>query len=337
MFTTHQNHAVQSHTTLLLLTAIVLGLVSSTLFGATRNGEQAVPPALLPAGADEAAVPMTGADADSFAADAWEAIAEQHAGHWNEAAAIWRRAAVPQVSELWRHLSVGVAELNLGNLEFADEQLAIAREFDRENPVVRYFIGRLRIKQAAMAQRSADAVPLTGTRLVDGAAADDAPAEPSQSCPGGKSAARLELEAINELETAVTYASRLDLRATLADVRWVVPVPYPISEPAASPTVGELLGSLGADNFAGKSHGLLANLYLNRRQPDQVEYHVDEANSLGIAVPDAYRGAGRLFEELGQSADAFRVYLKAMRQGDGIVAPGAKAVKNLRNVFGELF
>ena len=60
-----------------------------------------------------------------------------------------------------------------------------------------------------------------------------------------------------------------------ADVSWVIPVPYPVSQPLAPPTVGQLLESLGASNLAGKAHGLLAHLYLDHDRPDQAEYHID--------------------------------------------------------------
>lgn len=327
MFTTHQHHAIPRQTTLLLLAASVLGLASSALFGATSD-----PPGLLPPETYEAAVPMNNARVETFVADAWQAIELQNAGKWEDAVTVWGRASAPCESEDWRHLSIGVAQLYLGNLELAEEQFSVALELNRENPAVRYFVGLLRIEQALLAHEYADAILLTGTRLVE-----YVPDQPSPSLESGKTKSRLELEAINELETAVTHSSSLDLGAPLADVAWVIPVPYPVSQPLAPPTVGELLGSLGADNLAGKAHGLLANLYLDHDRPDQAEYHIDEANSLGIVVPYAYRTAGELYEERGQSADAFRVYMKAMKQGDGIITPGTKALRSLGNAFEELF
>ena len=332
MFTTRQNHAVSRHTTLLLVTALVLGLASSALFGATGNREKADPPGLLPPGADETAAPMNNARVETFAADVWQAIELQNAGNWQDAAAIWRQASASCESEVWRHLSIAVAQLYMGDFELADEQFAAAMELDRKNSAVHYFLGLLRMEQAILAHDHADAILLTGTRLVD-----YVPDHTPSSFDHGKAKSRLELEAINELETALTYISGLDLGAPLADVTWVIPVPYPVSQPLAPPTVGELLGSLGADNLAGKAHGLLANLYLDHNRPDQAEYHIDEAVSLGIAVPDAYRMAGELYEERGQSADAFRVFMKAMKQGDGIVTPGSKALRSLGNALEELF
>lgn len=328
MFTTHQPLAVLRHATLLIVTAFVVSLFASTLFGA--NGEKVDPPALLPAGANEAAAPMNIAGPETFAADAWQAIELQNAGKWEQAAAIWERSSPPCEHEVWRHLSIGAAHLYLGRLDFADEQFAAALEFNRENPAVHYFRGLLRIEQAAAAREYADAVLLTGTRLVNYV--------PDQLSPGpdGKAKSRLLLEAINELETAITYTSGLDLSAPLAEVQWVIPVPYPVAEPLVPPTVGELLGSLGADNLAGKAHGLLADLYLDQDNPDQAEYHTDEASSFGIAVPYAYRKAGALYEARGQSSDAFRVYLKAMQQGDGIVTPGTKALRSLGSALEEL-
>jgi len=338
MFTTHQypavppHTAVPAHTTLFLVAAILLGLVASNLWGADIGDKKPVPPGLLPAGTAEAAVPMNEARDESFAASAWKAIEQQNLGNWREAATIWRRAAVPDEGEVWRHLSLGVALLNLGDLDLADEQFTLARELDRENAAVHYFTGLLRMKQAAPATVYYDALPPSETRLVD-----YVPERRSPGSDDGGAKTRRELEAINELETAVTYASRLDLASPLANVRWVVPVPYPMSEAAAPPTVGDLLASLGADNLAGKAHGLLSNLYLGQRQPDQAEYHTDAASSLGVAVPSAYRTAGKLYEARGQDADAFRAYTKAMRQGDGIVAPGAKALRSLGNALGDLF
>jgi hypothetical protein len=131
MFTTHQHHAVPAHTTLLLVTAILLGLAASTLFGATGNGRNADPPALLPPEAYEAAAPMNNVPAATFAADAWEAIEQQNAGRWEEAAAIWERTSAPCESELWRHLSLGVAQLYLGNLEPARVGWGAARQADQ--------------------------------------------------------------------------------------------------------------------------------------------------------------------------------------------------------------
>ena len=42
-------------------------------------------------------------------------------------------------------------------------------------------------------------------------------------------------------------------------------------------------------------------------------------------------------EVQGQTADAFRVYMKAMKQGDGIVTSGTKTLRSLGSALEELF
>lgn len=335
MFTT-QNHAVSTHTkaanpTLLFVTALLLGLVSSSLFAASGD-KPFDPPGLLPHHTDEVATPMNNDGVENFTANAWQAIEHQNAGRWEDAIATWQATAAPCNSEVWRQLSIGVAHLYLGNHDMAAEHFSRAIDLDRENAPVHYFAGLMLLEQASHAREHHDAILLTGTRLVD-----YVPDRPSMTIDNGKAKTRLELEAINELETAITYASALELDLTLADVKWVVPVPYPVAEPLVSPTVGELIGSLGADNLVGKAHGLVANVYLEHGDPSQAEYHIDQAVSRGIAVPYAYRTAGELYEEQGKSTDAFRAYLKAMKQGDGIVTPGTRALRSLGSAFEELF
>ncbi len=335
MFTT-QYHAVPSQTkaanpTLLLVTALLLGLVTSTLFAA--SGDKPVrPPGLLPVGADEVATPMGNDGVESFVANAWQAIENQNAGRWEEAIATWQATSAPCNLEVWRQVSMGVAHLYVDRHDLAAEHFSLALELDKENAAVHYFAGLMLLEKAAVASEFHDAILLTDTRLVD-----YVPDRPSPSLDSGKAKSRLEREAINKLETAITYASEIDIYATLADVQWVVPVPYPVSQPPVSPTVGQLLSSLGADNFSGKAHGLLASLYLDHGDPGQAEYHIDQAISLGIAVPYAYRTAGELYEEQGKSTDAFRAYLKAMKQGEGVVTPGTRALRSLGSAFEELF
>ena len=90
------------------------------------------------------------------------------------------------------------------------------------------------------------------------------------------------------------------------------------------------------EDFTRHWAGVLAQLYLAHSRPDEAENHVDEAHLHGIGVPDGYRQVGALYEEQGRSADAFRAYMKAMRQGEQLAEPGAKPIENLRAAFEDL-
>ena len=329
MFTTNNQQASPVRPKLLILLATALGLIASTSLAANPQDRRV--PGLLPAEAGRVAKPMEAAAQDALANQLWQAVEDQSAGRWQEAIATWERVALPCERQVWRHLSLGVAYLYLDQHAEAAEQLAFAQQYDAENPAVHYFFGLLHLQRADDAMQYSDAVSDRQARLVRHVVGED-----PQTAGLPKVKSRYELEAIGHLETAIEHATHVDFGAPLVPIRWVVPVPYPMTERLAPPTVDDLLASLGADNIAGKAHGMLAQLYLDRSRPDEAEHHTDQAHSCGIAVPYGYRQVGELYEEQGRSTDAFRAYTKAMQHGDRLAKPGAKAFENLRNAFEQL-
>lgn len=328
MFTRQRETDAPTHPTVLFIAATLVGFFATTLLGADVHGPRNEPPGLLPP--MERARPMPTASADQTTAEALFQVLEEHAsGRVQDAASTWRRIDLPQQSEVWRNLGLGVAYLHQDNLDAARKKLAVAQKLDPTNAAVHYFIGLLRLERADQCLEYADAVRDTRTRLISYDKSDRASA-------ASKPKSRYELEAMESLGLAIRYAPDLDYHAPLVPVSWVVHALHPEIGPDAPPTVAELLDALGADNFVGKAHGLLAQLCLDHGRPDEAELHTDEADSHEISVPYGYRQVGELYEEQGRSTDAFRAYMKAMKQGDGLAKPGAKAFENLRKAFEEL-
>jgi tetratricopeptide (TPR) repeat protein len=316
---------------MLLTLATLLGLLASTLLAADAE-PQSTPPRLLPPDAVAASKPMPVPTEERSTDTLWQAIEDHQAGRWEDAIAAWQRVDLPCETEAWRWVGQGVAHLYLGQLDDAADSLTLANQHDSQNAVVHYFAGLLRLEQAEAAREYADALHFDGVRVVS-----HAPGPHRHLAYDGKPKSRYELEAINEFESAIEYASAIDLAAPLVPVRWVATVPYPMTELLAPPTVENLLRALDAENFVGKAHGLLAQLYLDRKSPQEAEHHVEQAGAHGILVPYGFRLVGELYEAQGRSTDAYRAYRKAMQSGDTMAAPRAEAVRDLEDAFEELF
>ncbi len=338
MFTTHQRSTV-SHQALLLGIAALLGLYCSLLFGAeaphaerTRyDGPHDLDPCPgpLPSDVDRIAQPIT--RSASLTATWRGTIAAYRKGRLQDALAGWRRLEIAGEYEVWRDLSLGAAHLYLGELDAAAAHLRVARQTDHENPVVHYFIGLLRREQATTVADNRNAADGSAVRL-----ANHAPHGNWLMLPG-ETRNRLLREAINEFELAIRFAPEFDPSQRL--------VAKAVDQPAAvlgvsgitAPNVGDLLETLGADNFTGKSHGLLAHLYLDRGHPDAAEHHVDQAEQQGIPVPHGYRKVGRMYEAQGRAVDAARAYQKAVARGDELAKPGSTVAEDMRVGFEALF
>ncbi len=258
MFTTQLRTDISINRCLLLAMAIVLGLLASTLWGATISEESASPPKQLPASILDSAKPMPPMTGEMLTHELWQVLEDHHDGRFQSAIDTWEYLSMPPECEVWRQLGLGAAFLKSDQLEEATEALAAAEKCDKENAVTHYFKGLLSLRKAVTAREYPDALLDPGTRLASW---------PSPQSTTSKPKSRHELEAIQHLETSLKYANSVDLKQTLVPVQQVMVVPYPMTTPHVTPpTVGDLLHAFDADNFVGKAHSLLADLYLDENR-----------------------------------------------------------------------
>jgi tetratricopeptide (TPR) repeat protein len=304
--------------------------------GAGNDTDSAGMPERLPMEMQNIAQPMpdiasVSPSDEAPAHDLWQVIRHHEADEFDEAIVAWIRVELPCESEVWRHLGLGVAHLYMRNIEEADMELLLAQDLDPESAPVQYFLGLLRMVQADTAADWPDAERCTQHRLVAHATGKRA-----ASCDSSKCKTRYQLEAMQHLERAIELGVNVDYAATLVPIPWLLQVPYPVIVPVVPPTVGALLDSLRAADFIGKAHAMLARLYLEHGQTDVAERHVDEAVLHGIKILCyGYRAVAQQYEWEGRHSDAFRVYLKEMKAGGGLIRPGIRAFENLRDMMEE--
>ncbi|MCA9249133.1 MAG: hypothetical protein KDA42_18550, partial [Planctomycetales bacterium] len=130
--------------------------------GSISAGEETYAPGLLPGDTASAAQPMH--DGDAVTADDTrlselatpvariERLLQLHrAGHMNLAAHGWQQIDLPLDVEVWRGIAIAAAQLECENLTAAEGALKQAAVFDRENPLIQYYFGLLRLEQALRA------------------------------------------------------------------------------------------------------------------------------------------------------------------------------------------
>lgn len=289
--------------------AILALAATLAMFWAMRTAAAALPePALLPEGIQAARPMPTAVDPN---VKLWQVIELQQAGQPEEALVMWNEVQLPHETEVWQHLAMGVAHLQLGQLDEAAEKLMLAEDLDPQNPVVHYYLGLLRLDQARQAHEWYDAI---------GPAIRFAAHRPHLVAPNTRG--MYELVAMQELETAIANAYALDRGAILMlhnQTATLTLIPA---------TAHDLMVALGCDQFAGQAHNVLGAMYLDRGATDAAEEHMDAAAEAGMAVVFGYEDLGAAYEQQGRHADAARVYLKGIEHAPGVVRPVQKALQN---------
>ncbi len=272
-------------------------------------------PALLPTDAIEAAQPMLteGAPLVDPNVQLWTILGQHQAGLAEEALAGWQKIALPCETEVWRQVAMGMANLQLGNLEAAAEHLDQAEQMEPQNPLVHYYIAILRMDQARHAKEWYDAVGPMTVRL--------AAYRPRDVVPNTKG--MYELNAMQEFEAAIAYAKNLNPTLVLAMPDYRTPATEPVV------TVNDLLPALGADKFEAQAHNMLGAMCLERGALEQAEAHMDAAHAGQLTVIFGYRDLGAAYEHNGRHADATRAYLKGIGNDPGLMYPLQKALENI--------
>jgi tetratricopeptide (TPR) repeat protein len=290
MLLSHPQHRI--HVRALALIAFVLTLsmlAASELHGTTERFRPKQRP------------PPTTANEGFDALTLWQVLKSHRAGDLCDAIVRWQNITLPAESEVWRQIALGSAHLESGNLEQATQNLEAAEKLDVKNPIVHYFLGMSRLEQASMAIDYYDSTGMDSTQMV---------AQPLVPHPK----LLYELAGMMELEIAVKLSKDYDTTAPLAPADWTVPLRYQLDMPMMTPTVGDLLEALGAENYVGRAHSVLGYMYLDRDSLEQAEQHMDSAAGSGIDREIGYRDLARKYRLLGREFDARRVLLKALKQ-----------------------
>jgi tetratricopeptide (TPR) repeat protein len=239
----------------------------------------------------------------------WAVLNEHAAGQPDE---LWGTVDLPQATQQWKLIGIGVAEMQRGNLEAAATYLFAAEELNALNPVTHYYLGLLRLGEARQAKEWYDA---TGPAVVRFAAY-----RPHVVAPNTRG--MYELVAMQEFEEAIANAANLDRAMMLA-------MPDHRVQTTATPvTVADVLKALGCENFEGQAHNMLGAMNLDRGAVDAAEEHMDAAHAAGLQVVFGYRDLGAAFETEGRYGDAARAYLKALENDQGKVLPMKKILEN---------
>lgn len=253
------------------------------------------------------------------AMELWAAL-DLHAEDPAAAREAWETKGLLPPNATWRMVAVGVTYLQTENPGKALELFVEAARRDGDNPVVHYCLGMTRLVQAEKAMQWYDAIGPENTRYV-------AYRGPGDLAPNTKS--MYHLAAIMEFRKTLELMPNLDLGESLMGIDWVVPDEYTLDMPVATPTVGDLLHAVGAENVAGKSHHALGELYVVQGSLAMAEQHLDEAHELGLAVANSYRKLAKEYEREGKNVEAARAYMKALRRTADLTNPMEEVFKNL--------
>jgi tetratricopeptide (TPR) repeat protein len=309
---------------MVLASVIALGVLTSVA-GAADVGKFDREPAPLPVDVANLASPMETPLVEEpppvadLAIRVWQALELQHDQKYDEAITAWQTIDLPCETMVWKQVAMGQAYLATGEMELASGVLVDAKDLDSGNPVVRYFLGLLRLEQAYVAEEWPDAVGPTVTTF--------AAHRPTDVAPNTKS--MYQLTAMMELEQAVKLAP------DVWNDQPLVPTDWP-TRAALAPTVGDLLIAVSADKFEAKAHNMLSYLYLEQGSLETAEGHMDSAAAGGLNVI-GYSDLGEKYAEAGQRTDAARAYVKALKYTPHKVDPARKAWDNLRDAWQEMW
>lgn len=316
-----------------LAAAIALAMVSQ-IYGADVKGDRAIPNLLPPdmeqlAQRLDAKVESQGQSplADELALwnqQLWNVLELHRQGQVEEVIGAWSETPLPCESEVWRYVCLGAAYLQSGQLEDAADMLSAADMLEPDNAVVHYFVGILRLQQAADAREWWEPPPSPAT-LVSWTPSRIAPNTPSM----------YKLAAIAELERTLELAPYLQRDQILIAPGWEDMESQSI--PRLPAIVDDVLVAIGADNFEGKAHNMLGELALGRDWLAQAEYHMDAAADSGLSIVYGYQDLADRYEAEGQYLDAFRACLKQVAHGGEVLEPSRQAYENLRKSLLDLF
>lgn len=289
---------------LLALAAMALVLAAATLAAADPMME----PQLLPGDMREIARPIPAEPVRPFfpeevptrefppaeaAARLWTILEHHRAGRALDAIAGWEQLRLPAETAHWREMAMGAAYLETGDFEGAMAHLENAEQLAARHPVVAYYMGLLRLEQAAAATRVPDGMNAGRDYMVAYTPQEDK--------------AVYEMLALGELRRAAAGATglRLDERLLATDMA--------MEEVIVVPCVGDLLAALGATNFAGKAHHVLFGLHMDRGELIEAELNLDMAAATGMAALYGYRDLAEAYLTMGRDADGLRAAKKDVR------------------------
>lgn len=308
---------------LLAIAAILATFLATRIAGADSR------PALLPPDMDRIAKPMPDSTRPFFPEVGpplrtndpnqvlWRIIELHRMGQADEALAQWQQVDEMCGSEVWRHVAVAAACLQAGDLERAEAALDAALEMEPQNAPAHYFAGLLRLGQAKGAKNWHEMIGPPAVMWI---------ALPAVA-PNTRD--MYELMAMQEFQKAIEFAPELDLAAPLLPDVWAAEdVKY---LPMVTPTVGDLLASLGADRYPARAHNVLGTMFTDRGLFDEAEDHLDAAAADQRVGPTAYRELAAALEGEARYDAAMRVYLKAFRNGDVNLLPAIKVFINAWN------
>jgi hypothetical protein len=305
-----------------VLAAIVLLLMMArSAANAERSLPEANAPARLPATVQLSAEPLPGMPGEvppgfdpamDMVKLVWTVMEDHRRGEFEAALEGWNSLQLDYDTDFYRMVAIGHANLAMGNLEGAKYALSTADEMAPNNAVVHYFLGVLRMEEAARVHDWYDAVGPTRTRIVAYA--------PREVVPNSRS--MYLLAARSELERAIELAPTVRLDEPLTPDAWYTTM-------ALGPTVGDLLLAMGAENFAAKAHNLLVPILLEDGSLEAAETHLDAAVRGGRYVGFGYVDLIGEYEASGRYLDAARVCAKAVGHGLDEEAAHERAMANL--------
>ncbi|MDP6722690.1 MAG: hypothetical protein QGF59_28770 [Pirellulaceae bacterium] len=327
---------------IIVLAGILALAVASSAWG--RDAAKRTQPRPLPDVATQHARPMlalqddvTLTDNDQLVRQLWTALAHHHGNDPSAAREVWCGIQLPHQNEAWQYVAMGVTYLQEGDCEAASEAFQVARGLQPNNPVPSYYMGIVRLTEAQRAEDWHDSAfpgsEAPGTMQF--ASLPTARSITGDVVPNSK--AMYEWVAMVEFTRAIELAGNVALDQPLVVSASVDSHPLVAGKADAAPNVGDLLTSLGADNFLGKAHNTLGSMLVSRGALESAERHLDEAAATGMTIVHGYADLGAALEADGEHCDAVRAYMKAAANGDrspqttrGVVENFGKALFDLR-------
>ncbi|MEK6238952.1 MAG: hypothetical protein N2C14_29915 [Planctomycetales bacterium] len=259
------------------------------------------------------AAPLLG---EPLAERLWQVLADHQQGRPEQAAEKWAAIRLPDDVRHWKQIGLAAARLESDQLPSAHAALCDAKTADKDAAVVNYYLGLLRLQQAAKAEQWPDAVGKPKMIL--------ASHQPLTVAPNTKGMYRL--AAAQEFEQAIETAAEVNLD------RWLAPAPV-TSEGVFPPTARDLVIALGADQFEAYSHHFLATFNLEDGDLDRAELHLNRVIELGADASFGFRELGRQYEDVGRNWDAACAYAKVVGQDQEDADSAWKTIRNLRKAL----
>jgi tetratricopeptide (TPR) repeat protein len=301
--------------------AVATAIILTAKLASAADRSPIITPALLPVEVLESATPIvreldvpSQTYHEDLAMNVWQTLESHRQSNWELAIIMWAGITLPGESQVWRHVCVAQAHLQMAELDEAEAELGLARAIHPENALVRYFTGILRLEQAAMSEEWYEPQGQPDVVFVS-----QIPVVPNTR-------SMFKLAAINELQAAITHGEDIHAGTLL------VP-PESSTEAALLPTVGDLLAAVEATRFQGKAHNMLSALYLENGQAEAAEQHLDAAYDAGITIVFGYTDLGELYQARGKHSDAARAFAKAIARQPGAARSAIRTLENVRDAL----